>query len=50
MPNLLRTLLICSLLILGAATPAAAASHPAHDGEVTAHSVHILGTDEDHSP
>jgi hypothetical protein len=46
MPRILRTLVVCTLLILGAASPAVAAD--AQDG--AAHDVDITGTTDGHSP
>jgi hypothetical protein len=48
MPRILRTLVVCSLLILGAASPAVAAG--SQDGGVAVHDVHITGTTDGHSP
>jgi hypothetical protein len=48
MPKVVRTLVICSLLMIGAAAPAVAAGDS--QAEATAHSVHINGTTDGHVP
>lgn len=49
MPRILRTLVICSLLIIGAVSPAVAAGQSG-EGSVAAHGVHTNGTTDGHSP
>jgi Spy/CpxP family protein refolding chaperone len=49
MPKVLRTLIICSLLIVGATAPAVAAGH-SHTASVTAHGGHTNGTPDGHIP
>jgi hypothetical protein len=49
MPKLLRTLIICSLLVAGAVSPAVATAAP-HPGTVSVQDVHDSGTDEEHTP
>lgn len=49
MPKVVRTLVICSLLIVGAAAPAVAAGGSQAEA-ATAHSVHINGTTDGHVP
>lgn len=49
MQRIVKALVVCSLLIAAAVSPAVAASQP-HEGAVTAHGVHVTGTPEGHTP
>ncbi|WP_181767754.1 hypothetical protein [Streptomyces albidus (ex Kaewkla and Franco 2022)] len=49
MLKVVRTLVICSLLIAGAVSPVVAADH-AHTGAVTASGIHVNDTTDGHTP
>lgn len=49
MQRIFKALIVCSLLIAGAVSPAVAAGQ-AHEGAVSAHGVHVTGTPEGHTP
>jgi hypothetical protein len=49
MPRIIRTLVVCSLLIAGAVSPAVAFGQ-SQAGAVTTQSVHITDTTDGHSP
>lgn len=50
MPRVLKTLLICSLLIAGAVSPAVAAGSHGPDAAATAHGTHFTGPPDGHTP
>ncbi len=49
MPKVIRTLIVCSLLMFGAAAPAMAFGQ-SHTDAVTAHGIHINDTKDGHVP
>lgn len=49
MRRIFQTLIVCTLLIAGAATPALAAGH-SHEDAVSAQSIHLSAATDGHTP